>query len=1294
MIDQETIKKANADIVGVLGRYNIKLQKKGGELHALCPFHNEKSPSFTVKPADGYYYCFGCGASGNAITFVMEIENIGFRDAVEKITGNLPADFDAEKSRASYKTEQADEWVPELVVPASAPTPPSVKWMAAPSGSRIPKSSNTFVGSGGDLLVKHEAVARYPYHNIDGSIAGYTLRFNCAWGGKDIIPQTWCKNTKSGEFQWRWLSLPKPRVMYHLDKLSKHPNAQVVMAEGEKACDAAQSLYEAIGINRDRLIVLSWAGGGKAVKHTDWSPLAGRSVGFWPDADKQVHPQTGDLVPYLNQPGVACMLDIASRIQNPKKMQIFVPPEGVPDGWDLADALPEGFDLLAHTKSSSMAIPDFIARFTPAPVVAPPPAPAPEPVVVVELPPVIDEPEEYEEDLIQNSEFTVLGYDGDDYYFFHHKKKQVLRRTKGDFSETGLNELADINWWESNFPAKDGFNRRAAVDWIFKIANSRGIYDPTKVRGRGAWLDKGRIVFHHGKHLSINGAYSDITAIKSAYVYPLARSMPDMLEPLSDEEGKHLVRVAMMPRWSMPGSAALMAGWAMLAPICGALTWRPHIWLTGAAGSGKAQPHSSKVLTPSGWRLMGDICVGDMVTTPDDKYGRVLGVFPQGNKPVYKLTFADGRSTRATSDHLWKVRLGSCWKIRTTEQMIGILSTETRQSVSLAIPLSEAVSITSDRPKQVLPLHPYVLGVLLGDGHLANDEKYNSGTIGLACWDQEIVDRVRLLVPDWMGLFEATTRKHHYRFGDLSRYGKKTRLLIKELRILGTRSHNKFIPLDYLNASVEDRWDLLSGLMDTDGTIGSGSLSYCTVSKQLADDVAYLVRSLGGIALVSEKNTTYTYLNEKKSGLLAYNISIRFPDRSKVFTLPRKACLANKDYQYSDCLYLNVKSIELDGDEDCSCIMIDHPDRLYITDDFVVTHNTSIQLKYCGGLTRGISVYANGNSTEAGIRQELKCDARPVMVDEFESNNEREKQRVENVMSLIRQTSSETQAKTYKGTASGTGMQFDVRSMFCLASINTNLPTKADIDRLSILSLKTTRNESQNHWPELEAELNRIDEDATLAGRLLSRCLTMMPVILASIKVFRRVAATAFKSQRDGDQYGTLIAGCWCLAKHHVPSDEEALALIGHYDWSQHREGSEEDDAMRALEAILSAKLKVQLVGELSVYELIRELMPDHRRDLVSPAIADATLKRHGIRVEKEIGQVWFGSSVSSLKSLVEKMSFVTDLRGQLLRVKGAERIDTNKKFNGVDSKVVAVPLWPIFAAEATGDADFDNVPF
>lgn len=942
MIDKNTIDKANASILSVIERYGVKLQKKGSEYHGLCPFHTEKSPSFTVKPSDGYYYCFGCGAQGDAIRFVMDFESIEFRDAVEKITGDLPADFDAVTSRESYKKEQETEWIPEPFVPTTAIRAPDVKWLVEPSENdkEIPAHFESFIGSGGDKLVKHECVARYPYFNLDGSLAGYTLRFDCAWGGKEIIPQTWCRNTKTNMCQWKWLSFPKPRVMYGLDKLAKHPNAQVIMAEGEKATDAAQALYEVAGVTRDRLIVLSWAGGGKAVKHTDWSPLEGRSVGFWPDADKQVYPpkhyRAGELVPYLEQPGVACMLDVASRIKHPKKLQMFVPPENVPCGWDLADALPEGFNLMAHTKSSSMTIPDFIAKFTKTSVVQPAPPPP--------LPAPVDDDEVYEDDLIKNAFFTILGYDGDDYYFFHHGKKQVLRRTKGDFTETGLIEIAPINWWEVNFPAKDGFNRKAAVNWIFGMANSRGIYDPTRVRGRGAWVDKGRIVYHHGKRLSIDGAPCEITKIKSAYVYPLARDLPKPLTPLTNEEGRHLIKVSSMARWSMPGSAALMAGWVMLSPICGALTWRPHIWLTGGAGSGK----------------------------------------------------------------------------------------------------------------------------------------------------------------------------------------------------------------------------------------------------------------------------------------------------------------------------------------------------------------TTLQIKFCGALTKGISVRANGNSTEAGIRQELKCDARPVLVDEFESNNEREKQRVENVMSLIRQTSSETQAQTFKGTISGNGQHFDVRSMFCLASINTNLPTKADVDRLSILTLKPTKEGDNDNWFQLEAELNKIDEDTDMPGRLLARCLTLMPVILESIKVFRRVAALKFKRQRDGDQYGTLLAGCWCLARDHVPSDVEAASLIDHYNWSEHREDSQNDDAMRALEAILSAKLKVSAIGvngEFTVYELIREMSPDHARDLVTPQIADAALKRHGIRVEESIKQVWFGTSVTPLMQLVQKMPFVTDLRGQLLRVNGAFRVEKQKKFNGADSRCISIPLSPILAAEANGDADMD-VPF
>ena len=72
------------DIVDVISGY-VKLQKKGANYFGLCPFHNEKSPSFSVSPGKQMYYCFGCGAGGNVLTFVMEYENYTFQEALQSL---------------------------------------------------------------------------------------------------------------------------------------------------------------------------------------------------------------------------------------------------------------------------------------------------------------------------------------------------------------------------------------------------------------------------------------------------------------------------------------------------------------------------------------------------------------------------------------------------------------------------------------------------------------------------------------------------------------------------------------------------------------------------------------------------------------------------------------------------------------------------------------------------------------------------------------------------------------------------------------------------------------------------------------------------------------------------------------------------------------------------------------------------------------------------------------------------------------------------------------------------------
>lgn len=362
-IPEASIELAKADIVGTISRY-IDIKKAGKDYAACCPFHSERTPSFTVSETKGIFHCFGCGANGDAIDFVMEYEGLPFHEAVQTIVGNTVASGVLPQQRQAAKKDPVEEWKPITPVPESAGDPPSV------FSRRI-----------GDGWQSMEASRRWAYRDSAGSLLGYVCRFELPEGGKDVLPQSFCINTQTGEMRWKWMSFAKPRPIYGLDKLAKHPSAQVIVVEGEKACDKAQALFEEalFRINksvqqgqksaRDLLVVVSWPGGGKAVKHVDWSPLAGRNVGLWPDADQKpyvdTHPKAGKLMPFIEQPGTVAMFAIANEIVGKANTVKFItPPADVPDGFDLADELPEGFDLLAHTKASAVEFVEFKKRVT------------------------------------------------------------------------------------------------------------------------------------------------------------------------------------------------------------------------------------------------------------------------------------------------------------------------------------------------------------------------------------------------------------------------------------------------------------------------------------------------------------------------------------------------------------------------------------------------------------------------------------------------------------------------------------------------------------------------------------------------------------------------------------------------------------------------------------------------------------------------------------------------------------------------------------------------------------------
>lgn len=352
-------------------------------------------------------------------------------------------------------------------------------------------------------------------------------------------------------------------------------------------------------------------------------------------------------------------------------------------------------------------------------------------------------------------------------------------------------------------------------------------------------------------------------------------------------------------------------------------------------GKGKLQALDSLIKVPNGWKKMGEMKIGQEVIAWDGTTTKVTGVFPQGKKQMYRVTFGDGRSTLAGAEHLWKVYYVNTtparrWRVVDTVEMLRLIS---MSNPRVYVPLCES----EQNPDIDLPMPPYTLGVILGDGGIS------SSSINITKLDEEVFSNVESEFPEGLE-FRIYDHKTRTIVSKDRKVGHPYRDELKAMGLMGKCSHAKFIPDEYKHASTRQRLDLLQGLMDTDGTanvVTSGAAtSYSTTSLHLANDVQYLVRSLGGIASISIRNPSYTYKGEKKLGRKAYQVNIRFKKPSTLFRLPRKQERTNDENQYAESLKLRVTSIEPTTVEEAQCISIAHPDSLYVTDDFIVTHNT------------------------------------------------------------------------------------------------------------------------------------------------------------------------------------------------------------------------------------------------------------------------------------------------------------------------------------------------------------------
>jgi replicative DNA helicase len=364
--------------------------------------------------------------------------------------------------------------------------------------------------------------------------------------------------------------------------------------------------------------------------------------------------------------------------------------------------------------------------------------------------------------------------------------------------------------------------------------------------------------------------------------------------------------------------------------------------LAARPSMGKAQPLDALIMTPDGFQPMGFVRAGDMVIGGDGKPCRVLGVFPQGMKQVFRVTFVDGTSTECCGDHLWltqtrnEKRFGGVWSVKTCDEIARTLARPDGNGMNHRIPWVAPVEFAGST--DTLLLDPYLLGLWLGDGCGGK----HSAIISNPEPDIQaaIVQRVPTTDAVRIGDDGLTNRVRR------NRRTQQPSGMILALRGLGLdtkHSYDKFIPRQYLHARVHDRQQLLRGLLDTDGSVHScgAGVEYTTASPQLAADVVYLARSLGAKVTMRQKTPTYTYRGERRTGRIAYRLRIYFKNGFVPVSSQKHLARWPRRIRGGDKMICGVVAV---GPKPCQCVKVDREDGLYVTNDFIVTHNTALAM--------------------------------------------------------------------------------------------------------------------------------------------------------------------------------------------------------------------------------------------------------------------------------------------------------------------------------------------------------------
>lgn len=396
-------------------------------------------------------------------------------------------------------------------------------------------------------------VAAWPYHSRDGQVIGYACRFEERKANGEIRKDVMPLRKIDGHWRWKGWSGDEKRPIYGLHRLQQRPDAPVLIVEGEKTCDAAQKIFA-------DCVCITWLGGSKAVSKVDWTPLTGDAAAgiparstpivLWPDADA---------------PGHQAMLYVRARI--PLAVMVKLP-KGLPEGWDLADTIPE--DMSPRGMIDGALNPG--------------------------LPPVSTEP------------FRLLGFTETGYVYGSNATGLITVIEASEHTEMNLQRIANDEWWMEHYPPAKGQMsadyRSASKDLIYR-QHQIGFFDNGMARGRGCWIDESRVIFHAGDRLYIDGVETPLHKYVGKFLYPRRPAIHgiDLSDPLTPDEIKPFFELCGALRLKDPSRWWFLPGWIVCALVCGVLNHRPHFWLYGGRGSGKSYCYANIIAPMIPWAL-------------------------------------------------------------------------------------------------------------------------------------------------------------------------------------------------------------------------------------------------------------------------------------------------------------------------------------------------------------------------------------------------------------------------------------------------------------------------------------------------------------------------------------------------------------------------------------------------------------------------------------------------------------------------------------------------------------------